>query len=345
MKINFICPPASGNGGTETVLTKILNHYAQEHELTLTLTTKPENDNWLNSIDKNVNVKIPSHDDKLSKRLFFIKTFINTKNDENLVMLGANMIRVAATIRKVLHKKYRIVSWIHYSLFDQNMFDPKNILFADYHLAIASKIKEQLIQIGAPEEKIKLIYNPIERNHVRNTDQLTNEITYIGRTQFNGQKNLKELIDGLKKANDMHLSVIGTEKNDQIVKDYIAKEGLSERVTWYGWQKDPWALIENKTLAIVLTSKFEGLPMVFLEAISRGIPVISADFAGYDDVVKENINGLSYPQGNTDKLAEQINKIKELTSDPIKIANSISNFYSENYFNNLDKVFSEILIK
>lgn len=344
MKINFICPKMGGNGGTETVLTKVLNHYAGIHDLTLTLSSNPTNRTWLAGIDSRVKIHVAPSDHGIKKNLFFVKTFMNTKKDENLIMIGANMIKVAAMVRKAFHKKYRIISWIHFSLFDQDMFDPKNILYADYHLAIASKIKDQFMQLGIEESKIKLIYNPIEHNPIRKTDELKNEIAYIGRPQLQQQKNLKELLDGIALVDQTKLAIIGADKDEQTVKNYIKEQNLTGRVDWYGWKKDPWAIVEPHISAIVLTSKFEGLPMVFLEAISRGIPVISAQFAGYDDVVREGINGLSYPMGDVHKLAEQITKIQSIAQDPQKVADSVKPFYIENYFKHLDEVFSEILI-
>ena len=90
-----------------------------------------------------------------------------------------------------------------------------------------------------------------------------------------------------------------------------------------------------------MTSKFEGLPMVFLESISRGMPVISSRFDGYDDVIKEKINGFSYEPGNIDKLTKAIAKIKDI-KDKKKIQNSINEFYNDNYFAKLDNVIKEI---
>ena len=343
MKINFICPPASGNGGTETVLTKVLNHYAGQYNLTLTLTNKPENPLWLKQIDQRIKVVIASCDHGIKKQLFFIKTFLQTSNDTNLIMIGANMIKLAALVRKVFRKKYRIISWIHYSLFEQNLFDSHNILYADYHLAIASTIKKQLIQLGADENRIKLIFNPIEHNSIRKTDNLTDEISFIGRIQLQKQKNLSELFNGLSHVPETKLNILGTGEDVEAAKQLAQHLKISQRVKWYGWQKDPWEQISQHTQAIVLTSNFEGLPMVFLEAISRGIPVISSKFAGYDDVVIEGINGLSYEKGNIDQLAQKITQINQIAGNPQKIASSIEQFYTENYFKRLDSVFKEIL--
>lgn len=81
-------------------------------------------------------------------------------------------------------------------------------------------------------------------------------------------------------------------------------------VSWiHFWQSDPWKyLIDQNVDAVVLTSSFEGLPMVFLEAVARGIPVVSSRFAGYDDVVQDGVNGLSYVPDDIDGLVKTINR-------------------------------------
>ena len=57
----------------------------------------------------------------------------------------------------------------------------------------------------------------------------------------------------------------------------------------------------------------------------------------------EGINGLSYEKGNIDQLAQKITQINQIVGNPQKIASSIEQFYTENYFKRLDSVFEEIL--
>ena len=197
--------------------------------------------------------------------------------------------------------------------------------------------------MGAAENRIKLIFNPIEHNPIRKVDNLTDEISFIGRIQLQEQKNLSELFNGLSHVPETKLDILGTGEDVEAAKQLAQHLKINQRVKWYGWQKDPWEQISQHTQAIVLTSNFEGLPMVFLEAISRGIPVISSKFAGYDDVVIEGINGLSYEKGNIDQLAQKITQINQIVGNPQKIASSIEQFYTENYFKRLDSVFKEIL--
>ena len=134
----------------------------------------------------------------------------------------------------------------------------------------------------------------------------------------------------------------GSKKEIAKCKNYIDKNQITSKVTWAGWQKDPWHYLKDKNIdGVILTSNFEGLPMVFLESISRGVPVISSQFDGYDDVVKDKINGFSYEPGNIDKLTEIIGKIKDI-KDKKKTQNSINEFYNDNYFAKLDDIIKQI---
>ena len=85
-----------------------------------------------------------------------------------------------------------------------------------------------------------------------------------------------------------------------------------------------------------MTSKYEGLSMVMLETVARGIPVITSEFKSYDDIVKENINGYSYSLGNIKELTKVIEKVANNDFNPIDVKNSISEYYPEEYFKRLD---------
>lgn len=67
--------------------------------------------------------------------------------------------------------------------------------------------------------------------------------------------------------------------------------------------------------AFVLPSFMEGLPVVLMEAMASGLPVVSTSIAAIPDLVHHQLNGLLIPPGRADRLADAI---AELASDPAR---------------------------
>lgn len=335
--------PVSGRGGTETVLTKVLNHLAKEkdYNIVLYLTQQPTNI-WLNSFNKSIEIHMCDNN-KVKKLLYFTKIFTQADNNDHFIILGANIIPFANKIRKIFHKKYLITSWIHYSLVGQDLFEPKNLLQADDHWAISSSIKDTLIKLGVEPERIHLILNPIERNKdtiALNKDKTTTKLVYVGRLELNKQKNLHELLSFVNKNNNITVDLFGKldKKHDENPKNFYPN---TDKIHYHKWTANPWAEISKlKPNALILTSKFEGLPMVALEAISRGIPCLLANFKGSEDVIQSKVNGYIFEHNNQDLLAKT-KLLNTTTWNQNTIKNSIDKFYFNQYFERLNKVLKQ----
>ena len=343
-KLNFLCSELSGTGGTETILIKVLNHLIDNYEVTLTLSNIPEKREWLDKIDRKVKINMFKGNNNISKLLFILKLFLFEKNTD-YISLSPKMILLGSKIKKIFNKNYQIISWFHLSLANQDVFDTDHTLpCADGHLAISNVNRRELLNMGVTEERIRLIYNPTEKNEIL-PQNCNNEmrIFYAGRIVLGTPKNLRELLNGINNIDNVYLDIYGGGPDLEKGKELANNLGITDRIKWHGWTSKLWEEITERPDALIMTSNSEGFPMIMLEAISRGIPVISSKFAGYDDVVIEGVNGLSYEKGNIDQLAQKIMQINQITNDPQKIAESIEPFYIENYFKRLDKVFKEIL--
>lgn len=350
MKLVFICPEMNGNGGTETVVKAVAGHFAEKYPVVLTLTSVPENKAWLKSINPKVQLKMPKKNGAVNKIINIFKTLVPLSNDDKVIVLGANLVKDVYYCRKLLHKRWMIISWIHYSLTHQNLFEPHNILFADKHWAISSTIKQQLVKMGTSSKNISLIFNPVPKYNgpLNRPSKKGLNFVYVGRTLFDGQKNLHEMLDAVsllaESNNNVHLTLYGTGPDEERCKEYCSKKNITEFVTWRGWVSDPWSEIIDQIhpMALLLTSKYEGLPMVMLEAMSRGIPCICSNFAGYKDVQIEGINGYSYQLGNTKDLVTKLQRCLDRDFSPSMVSNSISRFYSKNYFQKLDQLVNKL---
>ena len=225
------------------------------------------------------------------------------------------------------------------------MFDAANTIpLADGHLAISSPVKAELMKYGVPEEKIRLVYNPIEPESAKLPSYSDNKphFFYAGRLMLAGQKNLGELLTGIAHFDEALLDMYGTGVDAKKCEYKATELGIADRVTWHGWTPDLWQTIKKRPTALVMTSKYEGLPMIMLEAIARGIPVVSSRFNGYRDVLKDGENGFTYDVGDLAGLERALHAVAQTTFEPQVVKQSIAPFYLENYFANLEQALVEL---
>lgn len=344
MKLTFVCPELSGNGGTETVIDKALNHLVKRHQVKLVVTSIPANRLWLDVLDLNVEILQVTSSSKLSKLSLLLKVLWQASNDETIVMLGANVIKLAAKIRQIRRRHWRLISWIHYSLINQDIFNPQNITYADEHWAISTPIANQLADLGIEKGSIHLLLNPVTPytgplNHPLG-DKVV-RLVYVGQIMLHGQKNLQELLDGIKRyGNGVHLDLFGAKKDDNLVEKYAKEIGVLDQCTFHGWTTNLWkeVLEEVHPNALVLTSKYEGLPMVMIEAMAHGIPCFTADFSGYEDVIIPSKNGLVYHLGDLDDFTQTLERVRKTDFYSTEVQNTMCKFYDDNYYKRLKQL-------
>ncbi|MEI2413146.1 glycosyltransferase [Ligilactobacillus salivarius] len=134
---------------------------------------------------------------------------------------------------------------------------------------------------------------------------------------------------------DLHLNIYGTGNDLDKCKKYSEQLGIADKITWHGWTENLWEEIKERPTALIMTSKYEGLPMIMLESIARGIPVVSTKFAGYEDILKDGENSYTYSQGDINGLIRAMTDVANTSLSPECIKKSIENYYPEKYFKKL----------
>ncbi|EMH1105479.1 TPA: glycosyltransferase [Proteus mirabilis] len=337
----------SGYGGIETVCTQ-LHTLLKDHNINMNIIfidegLKDYNDDWLSNIPyQRISSNIRNKKIRMISYATKIKKYIKNKKIKHIICLDLMSCYIASLVKKLtLFSTIKTYSWLHFVI--DNLYREDYLLKVDRHLAISSRIKEQLIERGIKEEKIALIFNPINENKhiIKRGSGNHKTFIYVGRIIAQGEKNLAELIQSLslvQKEWTLHLIGDGNKNELEKLQRIINTHGVHKRVVFHGWQNDPWGFIETKIKkvdALFLTSIFEGFGMVLGEAISRGIFCISSNCFGPSDIIN-NDNGFLYTSGNIKELADKINKLYYFEyPDYITIKESISKLYSKNYIINL----------
>jgi glycosyltransferase involved in cell wall biosynthesis len=80
---------------------------------------------------------------------------------------------------------------------------------------------------------------------------------------------------------------------------------LEKKVILTGWRRDVPQILKIVDI-LVLTSRWEGLPRVFLEAMASKLPIIATKVDGTPEVIEEGVNGFLVSVGNISSMAEKI---------------------------------------
>ena len=102
--------------------------------------------------------------------------------------------------------------------------------------------------------------------------------------------------------------ILGEGKDKNTLQALIEKENLSEDVLLLGFKENPYPIFKNAKF-LVLSSKFEGFPMVLLESLKLGTPVVSFDCtSGPNEIIIDKENGLLVEDQNFEAFIEAISE-------------------------------------
>jgi glycosyltransferase involved in cell wall biosynthesis len=134
----------------------------------------------------------------------------------------------------------------------------------------------------------------------------TPRLVCVGRlAEQKGQLVLVEAAARLATENvPFDLVLVGDGPMRREIEQAIGRHGLRDRVTIAGWLGGNAVRDELlRSRAMVLPSFAEGLPVVIMEALALGRPVISTYVAGIPELVRDGVSGWLVPAGSVDALA------------------------------------------
>jgi colanic acid/amylovoran biosynthesis glycosyltransferase len=195
----------------------------------------------------------------------------------------------------------------------------EKIELADVVVAISSFGRSQLCRWVGPDHwgKIKVVHCGIEPDRFPDPVPLPQggpHLVAIGR--LTAQKGFGLLVEAMAIAAptlpDLRLTLVGDGQLRGQIKSLIDTYGLGPRITLTGWQDEAGV---RKALdaaqALVLPSFAEGLPMVLMEAMANGRPVIATAIAGVPELVNRDA-GWTVPAGDAMALATAIHALSQM---------------------------------
>jgi glycosyltransferase involved in cell wall biosynthesis len=122
------------------------------------------------------------------------------------------------------------------------------------------------------------------------------------------------LSKALERGLDVEMRIVGSGPYRDLLESEIRKRDLGTRCVLLGVLPEPETLTEIAAADIfVMTSFMEGLPVVLMEALGMGIPVVAPRVAGIPELIEHQHTGLLYHPGCWDDLFEQL---RSLSTEP-----------------------------
>ena len=188
----------------------------------------------------------------------------------------------------------------------------QNLNSADKIIAISSATKDYVLRLGAKPSKVKVVYNGVDlarfrpiagkREELRKKRGIAqNAIVILTVRRLVYKNGVDTLIDAVniavKKNPRIVFLVVGKGPDMESVKLQIAKLGIEANFRLAGFVSDEdLPSYYNAADLFVLPSKSgEGLPLVALEAMACGLPVIATDVGGIREILMEDYGKLVAP--------------------------------------------------
>jgi glycosyltransferase involved in cell wall biosynthesis len=176
-----------------------------------------------------------------------------------------------------------------------------------------------------PAERTSTVHNGIDcetfRPRPERRDQARNQwglpadaflIAGIGRLTH--QKNFALFLDAaasvLKAHPNAFFVLAGTGEDEAALRSQAAELGIGERVRFLGFVRDMSALYPAVDM-LLLTSRYEGLPITILEAMAAGIPIVAAKLDGIAEVLADGEEAALVPSGDAAAFTARICELIE----------------------------------
>jgi glycosyltransferase involved in cell wall biosynthesis len=158
--------------------------------------------------------------------------------------------------------------------------------------------------------EIQVIPNGVDLNAVQPNLLHLNDpprIVFAGR--FMTQKNPEQVVRTLSqlKKVEWQCVMIGDGPLMQDVRDAVADSGLEDRFQFTGWI-DPHEVLDwfDCSDILFMPSRSEGLPVVGVQALARGLAIVASRVGGFVDLVDHDENGYLIDRENTDQFSASL---------------------------------------
>jgi glycosyltransferase involved in cell wall biosynthesis len=216
-------------------------------------------------------------------------------------------------------------SWLNMLEYLNDLAIGKTVLkTADRIIVVSKKTKQYVLKLGADKSKTSVIYNgvdidnfqPVNRGESRKKVGLPKNrkiILSVRRLVYkNGLDTLIESVPSVARNHpDTLFVVVGKGPSRKLIEDHIKELEIQDNIILAGFVPDELlpTYYGAADYFVLPSASGEGLPLVLLEAMACGLPVLATKVGGTPEIIKHMKTGVLVPPRNPEAIAEAMSKL------------------------------------
>ncbi|EGO8664341.1 glycosyltransferase [Enterococcus faecalis] len=217
---------------------------------------------------------------------------------------------------KLVFPELPVIAWMHEAVdYSFNVLAKKYltsfveaIKVTDGIVCLTERDYQKFIQYN---QNVKIIYNPVLFNNKEIASLDVEKVSFVSRLDIN-VKGLDILVDVANDLNTKWPIVIAANHRDNQLELFqeLLKKNTKNNIEYVGPKKGN-SLIEHylDSSIFLSTSRVEALPLVLIEAMSCGLPIVSFDHSGANEILREGKYGVLVSNLDSKKMVEELEKL------------------------------------
>lgn len=328
-RVSIFLPSVAG-GGAERVMVNLARGFARrglEVDLVLASAEGP----YLSEVDKSVSV-IDLHSRRVSQSLPALMRYLHQRRPQTLISAldHANVIALMAcrlievSPRTLISVQNTISAHLKHVKVKRDRILPllmrMTYPWADVVGAVSGGVAKELIsQLHVPAHKVRVVPNPVVTAELHTkADAPLDEHPWFASNQppvvlavgrLTAQKDFGSLVRAfaiVRRMMPVRLMILGEGEHRSVLEELVRDKMLTADVALPGFDPNPYKYM-RRAAVFVLSSLWEGLPTVLIEALAVGTAVVSTDCqSGPAEILEGGKWGRLVPVGDVQALASAI---------------------------------------
>ena len=230
-------------------------------------------------------------------------------------LFGANWI--AKPVAALLGMRVRIS---HAQCNDRLLYDSRLARWLDsatnrlstHVCAVSRSTRDFLVEReGVPETRVSVVYNGVDTKRYTPVKGIMpgRALRVVGVGRLHSQKDFSLFLDVAaeltRRKLDVHFIIAGIGPEEAALRSKAQAPALAGRVQFVGHVADPRTIYAAADV-LLLTSRYEGTPLVVLEAMACGVPVVAPKVDGLQEVLVDGEDSFLVSQGACGQFADRV---------------------------------------